>query len=182
MQILKEKITGIIACLAEALIGILLLINPFGFTSTIIIAIGILLLLGGIAMIIRYFRTPIGRTVIEHSLAVGLICVIAGLFCVFNYKWFIVIFPVLTVLYGIVNLIIGLFKIQFTVDAIRLNARWGWAALSAFVTLAFAVIIILNPFSSTVALWMFVGITLIVEAVIDMVSIIISGRKTVHTN
>ena len=42
MQTLKENMSGIIACLVEALVGILLFVNPVGFTSGIIIALGIL--------------------------------------------------------------------------------------------------------------------------------------------
>lgn len=176
MRILKENITGIFACLAEGVIGVLLLINPVGFTSAIIIAIGILLLLCGIIITIQYFRTSAQKTIMQQSLAAGLLCMIAGLFCIFHYKWFIATFPILTVLYGIISLITGLFKVQFTVDAMRLHMRWGWAALSAAVTLIFAVTIILNPFNSTVVLWRFTGITLIIEAVIDMVSIIVSEK------
>ena len=41
----------------EILIGILLLINPVGFTSSIIVAFGIVLTIMGIGQIIKYFRT-----------------------------------------------------------------------------------------------------------------------------
>lgn len=182
MNFIKKNLSSIVACLIETIVGILLLVNPVGFTSGIIVVIGILLLAGGFAEVVRYFRAETAVAVIGKNLARGLLYMIAGFFCIFNYDWFIMTFPVLTILYGVANLIAGLFKVQFTVDAIRLKARWGWAAISALVTLVFAAVIILNPFSSTVALWMFIGITLIVEAVIDLVSIIISGRKTVHAN
>ena len=43
--------------IAELIIGILLLVNPIGFTSGIIIAFGIALMIMGIRKTIKYFRT-----------------------------------------------------------------------------------------------------------------------------
>ena len=58
MKKIKENFGGILLCLGQLLIGILLLINPAGFTSGIIIAVGAVLLLAGIVSAIRYFRMP----------------------------------------------------------------------------------------------------------------------------
>ena len=177
MKTIRENMGGIITCFIEVLVGILLLVDPMGFTAGIIIALGALLMLAGIVRVIRYFRIDAGQAALEQSLALGLVYIIAGLFCVLNYKWFIVTFPVLTVLYGIVNLVSGLFKLQFTVDAIRMKARWGWTAFGAAVTLVFAVTILLNPFSSTIFLWTFTAVTLIIEAALDLLSIILVSRQ-----
>ncbi|MGM9521760.1 MAG: HdeD family acid-resistance protein [Oscillospiraceae bacterium] len=177
MHTSKENTGGIVTCLVEVLVGILLLVNPIGFTSGIIIALGILLLIGGVVKIIRYFRISAEQSSMEQNLFKGLIGVIAGLFCILRSQWFIVTFPVLTILYGVINLIAGLFKVQLTVDAIRLKSRWGWSAFSAVVTILFAAIILLNPFSSTVFLWTFTAVTLIIEAVLDLLSMIFSSRR-----
>ncbi len=40
-----------------------------------------------------------------------------------------------------------------------------------------AIVIIANPFSSTVALWLFTGIFLIVGAVFDAITLIVSRKK-----
>ena len=44
--------------------------------------------------------------------------------------------------------------------------------LSAALTIVCAVIILYNPFSSTAVLWTFIAITLIVEAVVDVIATI----------
>ena len=41
MTVIKENINTIVICLCEILVGVLLLINPIGFTSGIIIMLGI---------------------------------------------------------------------------------------------------------------------------------------------
>lgn len=43
-------------CIAELIVGILLLINPVGFTRGIIIALGVPLTLQGIGSIVSYIR------------------------------------------------------------------------------------------------------------------------------
>lgn len=46
-----------VICLPEILVGVLLLIDPIGFTSGIIIMVGIALMLFGCVCVIRYFHT-----------------------------------------------------------------------------------------------------------------------------
>ena len=56
MEKVLKKNSNLVMCVAELVIGILLLINPTGFTRGIIIALGIPLALQGIGSIIGYFR------------------------------------------------------------------------------------------------------------------------------
>lgn len=168
---MKERLSVILLGVAEIVVGILLLVNPVGLTTLIIIALGVVLILVGLFNIIQYFRTPAAEAALKKSLAIGILAVLLGLWCILRNDWFIALFPLLTTLYGIVILAGGITKVQWTADMIRLKARyWGFMAFSAVVTIACAVIILLNPFSTTVALWMFIGITMIVEAVIDIVA------------
>lgn len=61
------------------------------------------------------------------------------------------------------------------VDTIRLKSKhWLFAAIGAVLTLLCAVIIMLDPFGAAMALWIFTGITLIVEAFLDIVTIILN--------
>lgn len=55
----NTTITTIITCLIECVLGILLLINPVGFTSGIIIVLGVVMACLGAGSIVGYFRkTP----------------------------------------------------------------------------------------------------------------------------
>lgn len=100
-----------------------------------------------------------------------------GILCVAGTRQVIAAFPVLTALYGTAILIGGFCKVQFTVDGLRNERKgWGWSALSAMLSIAIAIIILCRPFSTTVAIWRFTGITLIVEAVVDVLTVLI-GKK-----
>lgn len=179
MKVKNLDWNGIITGLVELLIGILLLVNPIGFTSGIIIVVGVALCAIGVKSVITYFRKDAAQAAISQELSKGLIFLAVGLFCTLKSEWFIVTFPILTLLYGVVMLLAGLRKIQFMVDLIRFKSKyWFLAAISAAVTLLCAVIILLDPFGVTEALWIFTAITLIVEAIFDFVTIILNKAKS----
>ena len=169
---------GVLGSVCEIVVGILLLVNPTGFTAGIIIALGVLLAVLGVLGIVRYFRTEPVRAALEQQLIRGLLMLLLGLFCIFNARWFIATFPILTILYGIGTLIAGIAKVQWTIDRIRLKMRrWFWTAISAVLTIACAVVILCNPFSSTAVLWIFIAVILIVEAVIDIIAAIFTKEE-----
>jgi len=130
---------NLLTCIFEVLTGILLLINPVGFTSAIIVIFGIVIALIGSRSLFRYFHTDPEMAAQESGLAKGLIYVIFGLFCVFKSEWFIITFPLLTVLYGILALISGVSKVQWAVDMLRTKQKyWYIEVIGAALTLSLA--------------------------------------------
>lgn len=174
---LKRNKGSLAMSLAEIVIGILLLVNPVGFTSGIIVALGIVLMVMGLATTVKYFRTAPEEAAAGQILVKGLLALLGGAFCAFNSHWFIATFPVLTLVYGVVILITGIAKLQWTVDIIRMKrSKWFWMAISAAISVFCGIIVITNPFSTTAVLWMFIGISLIVDAVLDMIGSIFGNR------
>lgn len=175
---MKKNVNSIVLCLFEIVVGILLLINPIGFTTGIITAAGIVLIVIGIISAIKYFKADAKEATTGQYLTKGLISLLVGGFCTFKSQWFIVTFPALTLLYGVVVLITGLCKIQLTADMIRRKSKkWFLAVISAVISIVCGIVIMNNPFTSTAVLWMFTGMTLIVESVFDVVTLIISGKE-----
>ncbi len=182
MKTLKHSGNAILMCIIEVVIGILLLINPIGFTAGIIIVAGIALMVSGLLNVIRYFRSSPIEAAAGQLLLQGLIALLAGAFCTFNPEWFIITFPMIAILYGIAVLIGGLGKVQITMDMLRAkNSKWWWGAISAVISIICAFVMINNPFSSTVALWWFTGISLIVEAIFDMITLIMRRKNDGRT-
>ncbi len=172
MKFLKTNMTGSLICLFEIAVGILLMVNPVGFTSGIIGIAGIVLIAAGLISILKYFRSDAAEAAAGHMLGKGLVFLLFGVFCTFDSEWFIATFPVLTLLYGIVILMTGLYKVQRTVDFLRLKkGKWYLQAISAIVSVVFGSVIIGNPFPSTAVLWNFTGITLIAESVLDVIAL-----------
>ena len=178
MSKLKENIGNIIMCIGEILLGIILLLKPVGFTKSIIIGIGIILIISGVVNVIKYFTTNVVDAIKEQSLSSGLTYLIFGIFCAFHSNWFISTFPVLAIIYGIIILLTGLKKVEWTFNLIRLKRKhWFIAAINAILSIIFALIIIRNPFTTTTVLWQFTGIALIIEAILDLLSVIFDFRK-----
>lgn len=177
MEKALKKHSNFIMCIAELIVGILLLINPVGFTRGIIVALGIPLALQGIGSIVSYIRENPQAASESNLLAKGLLMTCGGLFCMFRSSWFIAAFPVLTMLYGVMTLVNAFGKLQWTADLLRLKHKyWFIALISAVLSLALAILIMTNPFSSTAALWVFIGISMIVEAVVDVVTLIFEKK------
>ena len=173
MSAIQKNGGSILMCVLEILVGVLLLLDPTGFTSSIIIAAGAALILYGAICIVRYFRADAAEGALRQNLFKGLLLLLGGLFCVLRSKWFVDTFPLLTILYGIGLLISGVGKIQWMADMIRFGRkRWYLPAISAVLSLIFATIILCSP----TALWSFLGIVLIVEAVFDIVAIALGGK------
>ena len=177
MKALKANLQGILMGAFEALVGVLLMIDPEGFTSGIIVAVGIALLLGGIWQVVRYFKEEPEEAAKGQDLLIGMIMLLGGGFFALKSKWLIKVIPLLTILYGVGVMVSGLMKVQWTVDKLRLkNNYWYLMAISAFVSLVCSVLILWNPFASTATLWKFTAVALILEAVFDLIAII-ADRK-----
>lgn len=178
MDILKEKANGLVLCLFELIVGVLLLINPVGFTAGIIRVTGIVLMILGLIDIVKYFKTSAEEAFLGQTLVKGLLFVLAGGFCTFKTEWFILTFPVLTIIYGIIILLTALGKIQLTVDMVRKkNKNWVFAAINAVISLICAIVILNNPFTSTAVLWIFTGASLIVEGIFDLITFFAGGNS-----
>ena len=173
----NRTIMNLIICISEILIGVLLLIDPVGFTSAVLMILGIALMILGAWKTVFYFRTSPEAAAQNGGLVVGIVCVLLGAFCVFRWEWFLVTFPVLTVVYGVITLINGINKVQWAVDLLRLKQRfWFVSLIGAALTLVFGILILTNPFTTTAILWTFIAVTLIAEAALDIVTFILARK------
>lgn len=177
MEKIKEKYGSIIMIVAEILIGIIVLFKPEDFTKIVIIGLGIVITLIGIIFLIKYFKSDIIDAIKEKNLFKSLTLITAGLFCIINSNWFIVTFPLLTIIYGIIILITGLMKVQWAIDAIRLKIKkWYITAINAVLSITFAIIIIKNPFTTIAVLWKFIALILILQGILDILQITLSNK------
>ncbi|MCD8067537.1 MAG: DUF308 domain-containing protein [Lachnospiraceae bacterium] len=178
MEKFKKIGSGVAWALCELVVGISLLIDPVSFTPRIIMVAGAILTVVAAINIVRYFRNAPPTGIFERKLSAGLIEVICGIFCVTTPQWFAATFPALAVIYGVATLMSGVMKVELTVNMLRMKVRRWWiSAIGAAVTIACAVFIICNPLNITAVLWTFIAISLIVEAVIDLVTAFLPARK-----
>lgn len=163
----------------EFIIGLILLFRPEGFTSVIIVSLGVVLIILGAMSTVNYFRAEKSEAMKTNLLSKGLLCLIGGIFFAFNSKWFIKTFPISTVLYGVFMLLLGVVKFQNTIDSFRFKVKyWYINLIGAVLTLFSSVMIITNPFTSTEFVWKYIAIALLVEAALDILSYLLSNKET----
>ena len=178
MKWIKENLASLLTILFHLAIGILLLIDPVVYGVAIIKVVGILLAALGAVDLVKYFRAAPEEAAKGQSFYSGSVLIIAGLFCVFASGWFVEVLPALAVLYGVLQVLVGLRKLQRTVDALRLHAPlWYLQAISAGLSLLFGFLVILNPGMTFINVWVFTGITMIIEGVLDAVVLVMQHRK-----
>ena len=90
MKALKQNGNGILLCLFEITVGILLLINYESLTKFIIIGAGVVLLAIGIVTAIKYFRTEAEEARLGQFLTKGLAEICLGAFCLIKTDLFII--------------------------------------------------------------------------------------------
>lgn len=167
----------LIACIIELVIGILLLINPVGFTAAIVTVAGLALIAWGALRAIRYFKTPPAEASQRQELAKGLGAILLGGICVFQFNWLVMATPLLGGAYALAILAGGVFKTQRAVDLLRLKRQfWYIAGIGALLALVMGFIVLLNPFTSSF-LWIFIAITLLATGAIDIVALCLSPRE-----
>ncbi|MCD7846231.1 MAG: DUF308 domain-containing protein [Oscillospiraceae bacterium] len=178
MKAIKENSSSLLVSAAEIIVGILLFINPTAFTSGIIVLGGIVLIVMGAINVIAHLRQPAELAIHERRLTVGLVEIAVGLFFIIRPSWLTAVFPAVTIIYGIVMLVMGFVKAQYTVDLLRLKRpQWFLALISTVISIVAAIVILSHPLSTTAFLWNFTAIMLIVEAVIDIVTVFFKGSK-----
>ena len=170
--IFHGRAASVLTCIIELIVGVLLLINPVGFTGSLIIGAGGLLVLGGTLSIVRYFMMKPELAAQKQLLFKGLMGILGGAVCVAKHEWFLSAFPLLTVLYAMAMLVLACAKLQRMVDMRRMNvSRWYLPGISALLAAVLAAIILINPFGAVTAVWTFVAISLIAEAIVEIVTI-----------
>lgn len=173
-EFLKGRTGGIVLCLLEIVVGVLLLIDPVGFTGSIIVGAGVVMAALGALSVIRYFLAKPEVGAAQQLLFRGLLLLLAGAVCITRKEWFVAAFPLLTVLYAGWMLVVAAMKLQKMADLLRVkNPRWYLPGIAAVLAAVLAAIILINPFSAASAVWTFVAISLIAEAVMELIGAIL---------
>ena len=177
MKFISKSIPILAMILFEMIVGIMLFINPEAFTKTVIIFFGVIMLVIGIVNLIRFFRERKDDYTNATSLICGCAALIVGITCAFFTDFVMSLFAVAVVIYGVMLVISGVYKLQ-TWMSLRKAELYPSVLMpiSAAAAIVCGLIIVFNPFDAMEGAWMFSGVVLIVEAVIDLLSLFV-GRN-----
>ena len=179
MKFIKNNFHALLLVLFELAVGILLFIDPEGFTNAVIMIFGGVLAVIGLFKLIRFIaekRKTGDASYLELILSV--LCIILGCVCMFMTSYILNIFAFVAVVYGIILIVSGVFKAASYFDMRSAGLPVSFLSiLSAIVSVLLGVVIVFNPFDAVNVLWMFAGISLIVEALLDIAALALIARK-----
>lgn len=162
----KIKNLSIITIIASAVMGIVLLARPGETLYVVSMICGITMIALGVGALISYFVKD--RNMLLIILAV--ISVIMGIIICVKYKSIV---SILLFLFGLFILISGIVDLITSIDVKRYGfGDWIVSFLMSLVTAVLGLLIVVNPFSSSLAVIRLLGISLLVYAVLDLIAFI----------
>lgn len=175
-QILKNiRIWSIVMPILFIIFGTVLMIWPEITTTIICYLLGSCFILAGIFKIINYFRygvEPFGFVYGLLYIGIGIILLCCTNF--FTSPTFI------GIVFGSIFTLKGLIDAQNAFGYRHAGVKTWWLELIfAIVLFVFGLLLIINPFATTPILFAFLGITLIVNGIMSLItSIVISSKVT----
>lgn len=178
MKSLKANLQTVLLIVFEVAVGILLLVNPEEFTRTVIIIFGIVLLLLGITYLVRFLREKKNNINNSPSLIVAAVSLIFGTVCVLLSETIIDLLTAIAVIYGIILVISGIYKLQHYFQSKKSKLLVSKVSIiSGLLAIILGFIIVVYPQDAAFSVWMLAGIMLLTEAVIDFISLIQTARN-----
>lgn len=181
MKKLLKNAGPIVTCIAELLVGILLLIDHNSFVKYLLIIAGAFITLSGIVALVKYFVSSPDEGEKSKGLSKALISLTIGIFLIANNGIAAAaqFMSIISFIFGACVLYVSYGKIQNAVDKMRKKQFFLIALISALITLVCAVVIFMLKDK---ALWLFLGISLLVEATLDLADVIATSVKSKRKN
>lgn len=174
-SITKAKILAIFMSLLFITFGVCLLVYPKLSALTLCYILGILIVLLGILQIIRYFKVEPYNIPFRFDFALGLFGIVAGLILLIHPVDVLVIMQVVIGFYVVIG---SVFKLQTSIDMKRVGHRAWWLMLvTAALAAVFGMLLIIDPFSGTMALMIIMGISLILHGLQDLWAVIFISKN-----
>ena len=167
------KFEIIIVSIALFVLGLLLVIFPTASQEIICKGIGVALCVWGVLRLINYFRIAGSEILGSYGLVQGVTLLAFGMFFVIKPGFIAVFLGTALAIIIIANIWgKGMLKLQYAVDFYHLESdKWWIELIGAVVMVVIGIIALLNPFSTSSALIVFIGIALMIEGLWDFISL-----------
>lgn len=163
---MNGKKSFIMASLAYAALGAVLLLFPDLTTSLICTVAGLLLLAYGVVACISFFAGGSGGYRSQFDVALGIFAAILGVFFLLKPQMILSILPII---FGVYILIDGLFNLKRGLDMRSYGyAGWTTTLVLSVVSLSLGAVILWNPFSTHLLLVRIIGASFLYEGVADL--------------
>ena len=151
-------------------VGLCLVIWPEQFASVFCYILGSLALVFGVIELVIFFLKDISGVPYGYRLIIGLLSSIFGLILLLKPDSGAVFFSMLV---GVFIIIDSVIKLQASFEMKSLGAvRWWVNLLLALISAILGVLLVVNPFETAMFLLVFMGISLMVDAIENICTVI----------
>lgn len=170
----KLKWTFIGISLAMMILGLCLVIWPYISAKVLCYLFGVLILITGIVRIVCYTRRGVSTFFHYYEFPLGLLDILLAVFFFSRSQHVILVLPIVI---GIMIMIDSIFKLQMAIDLKRLGLRKWWSMLLlSILSILFSFLLILDPFEGSMTLMIFIGLSLIVDSIQSLCSVIYASK------
>ena len=164
----KLKWNLIVMSVLYLALGIFLLMVPGTALNVVCYALGGVVLLGAVIQLVRYFLVERGIFQSQLTLISGLVCLALGGFLILRSD---IVVRILPIVFGLFVIFDSLGRIQNALELRRCEyPSWKGFLLLAVLSIALGVIMIVDPFGTMETLVMAIGVILIVEGSLNLLS------------
>ncbi|MGN0313154.1 MAG: HdeD family acid-resistance protein [Fusicatenibacter sp.] len=168
------KWTFIGISLAMMILGLCLVIWPYISAKVLCYLFGVLILITGIVRIVCYTRRGVSTFFHYYEFPLGLLDILLAVFFFSRSQHVILVLPIVI---GIMIMIDSIFKLQMAIDLKRLGLRKWWSMLLlSILSILFSFLLILDPFEGSMTLMIFIGLSLIVDSIQSLCSVIYASK------
>mgnify|MGYP004643645863 FL=1 len=161
-----EKYSSIISILM-IIVSLFLIFKPVKSLEFIVLIFGVILIANGLMRIVSYFNIDNEMRLMSLDLLEGIITILTGTLTLVYRQDLINVFPVILGIWIIAKNIV---KLQFAINLSTIpNSGWGWLIVLSILTIILGIIIIINPFSTLIAITLLSGILLLVTELCDLI-------------
>ena len=149
-------------------LGIFLLLKPTTALNIVCYALGAVVLICAAVQLVRYFAIERGVFQSQLTLISGLICLGLGAFLIIRSD---IVVSILPIVFGLFVIFDSIGRVQNALDLRRCSYdSWKGFLLLPVLSIVLGVVMILNPFGTMETLVMAIGVILVIEGAINLLS------------
>lgn len=152
----------ILTCMVMAL-AVCLIVWPNMSAGVLCILFGVILAAVGGMRIYSYFQRGLRALWHRYEFPLGILDMLLGIYFFTRPENVLLLVPVIV---GIVIVMDSVFKLQTALELREMGMRRWWSVLLfAIISILFAVLLIGNPFEGTITLTIYLGVSLLIDAI-----------------
>ena len=161
------KIGYIAVSALMVLLGLALIIFPEISVSVLETVCGILFIVFGVIKLVGFFSKDLYRLAFQYDLVFGILMIVLGITMLVHPGS---LANFICIALGVSILIDGLFRVQTSVEA------WWLIAVCGILAAVGALVLMFRPVESAPVLMVLVGISLVLEGILNLITVIVAVR------